>query len=808
MRLRWGNWDSGTTTMRLVNTLLLLLLEIWTLAAHAQTLGSVGGTLKGKSGEPGLSLTVKLLDTPLGAVSDNDGRFLIRGVAPGRYQLVVTGIGYKSLQQPVTVLAGQQTSLNLTVEDVAVDMAGVTVVGRSQVQEANRQAFNVTAVDARPLYNTTLNLADALDRVAGVRVRETGGVGSSFNLSINGFGGNQVRYFLDGIPLEGFGSSFQINNIPINTAERIEVYKGVVPIWLGSDALGGAVNIVTGNRFRNYVDASYSFGSFNTHRTTVNAAVTSKRGLTAQLSAFQNYSDNSYRVRVDAADIYTGAYTPNAWVRRFHDTYHNETLIASVGVVGKPYADKLLLGVNLGQNYQEVQTGARLVSVFGRWNRRGTLLMPTLKYAKENFLTPGLNVVLNANFNFGTEQNVDTAYVRYDWFGNFLRVGPRGGERQYTLYKFRNNNGIATATANYRFGERHGLALNNVFNTFDRRGSDAVNPTTVYNPQRLQKNILGLGYTYSIGEVLSASVFGKYLSQRTITSAANRAGSSINRLGYGVAGTYFVSPSLQLKASYEQANRLPDAQELFGDQINQAGNPNLKPEQSHNLNAGATYILDFGGHRMQLSSNAVYRYASNFIYSRLNTNQTQLILDNRDGVWTMGADAEARYWYKRRMSAGASLTYQYLRNTQRYERDPNSATGEYYTSESPLYLAQLPNIPMLFGNADASFTLPDFGGKGNNLSFGYRLLYVYRFWLYWPSLGSRDLATADAKRAVPEQWNHDVNVVYSLKNGRYNIGLECRNLTNALLYDNFSLQKPGRAFYVNLRYFFNKTSSL
>jgi hypothetical protein len=42
--------------------------------------------------------------------------------------------------------------------------------------------------------------------------------------------------------------------------------------------------------------------------------------------------------------------------------------------------------------------------------------------------------------------------------------------------------------------------------------------------------------------------------------------------------------------------------------------------------------------------------------------------------------------------------------------------------------------------------------------------------------------------------------------GRYNIGVEAKNLTNAFLYDNFSLQKPGRGFYLNLRYFINKTT--
>src|SRR5690606_20366444 len=112
-----------------------------------------------------------------------------------------------------------------------------------KVQQINRQAFTVSAIDATKLHNTTLNLSDALDRVSGVRVRETGGLGSSMNLSLNGFSGNHVRFFIDGIPMDNMGSSFQINNMPVNIAERIEVYKGVVPIWLGSDALGGAINI-------------------------------------------------------------------------------------------------------------------------------------------------------------------------------------------------------------------------------------------------------------------------------------------------------------------------------------------------------------------------------------------------------------------------------------------------------------------------------------------------------------------------------------------------------------------------------------
>jgi hypothetical protein len=52
---------------------------------------------------------------------------------------------------------------------------------------------------------------------------------------------------------------------------------------------------------------------------------------------------------------------------------------------------------------------------------------------------------------------------------------------------------------------------------------------------------------------------------------------------------------------------------------------------------------------------------------------------------------------------------------------------------------------------------------------------------------------------VPDQLSHDINLSYSIGDGRYNVSLECRNITDERLYDNFSLQKAGRAFYAKVR---------
>ena len=54
-------------------------------------------------------------------------------------------------------------------------------------------------------------------------------------------------------------------------------------------------------------------------------------------------------------------------------------------------------------------------------------------------------------------------------------------------------------------------------------------------------------------------------------------------------------------------------------------------------------------------------------------------------------------------------------------------------------------------------------------------------------------------RMMIEMTQQKVMERYSVKNGRYNFSFECRNFTDEKLYDNYSLQKAGRAFYGKVR---------
>nr|WP_255474044.1 TonB-dependent receptor [Pontibacter qinzhouensis] len=263
-----------------------------------------------------------------------------------------------------------------------------------------------------------------------------------------------------------------------------------------------------------------------------------------------------------------------------------------------------------------------------------------------------------------------------------------------------------------------------------------------------------------------------------------------SKLGYGAASTYYITPNVQVKASYEKSYRLPETEELYGDLINLQGNIALDPETSHNYNLGISYETNPGTvHQFSLAGNMMYRDARDFIRARLNNNQTMQVMDNLFNVTNAGVDGEIRYFYKKLLSAGVNFTYQNLRNNTHYDEDQ--------ATESVVYRDRIPNMPFLFGNADLSLFLRDLLKKGNHLTLGYNLLYVHAFYLYWPSLGSDKLD-------IPRQLSHDLNFTYALGGGKYNLTLECRNLANAKLYDNFSLQKPGRSFAVKLRYFMNR----
>ena len=232
---------------------------------------------------------------------------------------------------------------------------------------------------------------------------------------------------------------------------------------------------------------------------------------------------------------------------------------------------------------------------------------------------------------------------------------------------------------------------------------------------------------------------------------------------------------------------------MFGDAQDLSPNPNLKPENSHNINLGISYALKLNpNNQILIDGNYTYRNASDFIRQLTgplgSNNKRESKYANLRGVLNNGVDLNLKYYYKNLFSIGGNMTYQNLINNTKVE--PNQIL------ESSIYRDRLPNIPYLYGNADIAYYFHRLGGKHNTLTIGYNLQYVHDFFLDWPSL-----ATPSERFVIPLQLSHDVNIIYSLASGKYNVALECNNLTDATRYDNFEMQKPSRSFNVKFRYF-------
>ena len=746
--------------------------------------------------------TVYLKGTNYGGTTNEEGIYHLQAPA-GEYTLVVSAIGYKTVEKPVKLMRGERTKMNVVISPQATELDEVVVVSNG-VTRLKRSAFNAVALDTKALQNSTQNLSEALAQAPGMKIRESGGVGSDMQLMMDGFTGKHIKIFIDGVPQEGAGSSFGLNNIPVNYAERIEVYKGVVPVGFGTDAIGGVINIITKkNRNKWFLDASYSYGSFNTHKSYVNFGQTFRSGLTYEINVFQNYSDNNYYVDTPVKDFTTGAINKKKieHVKRFHDTYHNEAVIGKIGFVDKKWADRLMFGFTYSHMYKDIQTGVRQEVVFGGKYRKGYSIMPSLDYRKRDFFVRGLDVVLTANYNKNMTNNVDTSSYEYNWRGE-MRPLRMPGEQSYQNTRSDNNNWNGTLTANYRIGKAHTFTFNHVINAFRRSNQSLLNEDSEANaiPKETRKNISGLSYRLMPTEHWNLSVFGKYYNQfiagPVATSSAQddyiRTTNSVSAMGYGAAGTYFILKSLQAKLSYEKAYRLPTNEEMFGDEDLETGDISLRPENSDNVNLNLSYNETFGKHSVYVEGGLIYRNTKDYIQrniSDLSGGKYGATYVNHGRVETKGYNISVRYGFANWVSVGGNFTQMNVRDNV---KTVTSGTNQ----ESLTYGARMPNLPYQFANSDVTFYWRNLWKKGNTLSVTYDNLYMHSFPLYSEAVGS------ESEFVVPTQFSHNLTLSYGIQNGRYNISFECRNLTNEKLYDNFSLQKAGRAFYGKVRVYF------
>ena len=178
-----------------------------------------------------------------------DGRATLAGLSPGRVTLRVTADGYRPVETTVTLSAGPQDTVEFALDPAAIriDESVIVVADRQERTEVDTPRSTTvigrTVLDERAARSTP----EALQDHPGGWVQKTNhGGGSPF---VRGLVGNQVLVLIDGIRLNNatfrLGPNQYANTIDSFSLERIEVLRGSGSVAYGSDAMGGAVNLVT-----------------------------------------------------------------------------------------------------------------------------------------------------------------------------------------------------------------------------------------------------------------------------------------------------------------------------------------------------------------------------------------------------------------------------------------------------------------------------------------------------------------------------------------------------------------------------------
>ncbi|MBB1150323.1 TonB-dependent receptor plug domain-containing protein [Myroides sp. NP-2] len=778
----------------------------------------LSGVVRNEKKEPISYAIVQLKELNKQVLTDEEGKFHFTAIDFGHYNLGISSMEIKNKEVAI-VYESKHDYFVVTVESSeGINLNEMIIHVQNEKRQLETKGYAVNVIQPANLALQSIQLNELLDRTAGVKIRQDGGLGSKVNYNINGLSGRSIQIFIDGIPAQNYGSSFSLNSIPPALIERIEVYKGVVPIYLSQDALGGAINVVLKQKVRNAWNVSGSYGSFNTHQYNMNGSFRQDNGFTIHANGFINYSDNNYRVygkHVRYIDGDGNVTLPKNGAKRFHDRYRSHGAKIDVGFTEVNWADKFLFGGVISGYDKDVQHGSTMEKVYGdRFTKRDSYIS-TLTYSKKDVLLQGMEVKLDASYSDLTRQVVDTVGNMYDWSGKPIRDRDgnivkynTGAEvaAQKTLEKNRDKLIALRANLAYEFTMNNTLSVNYFYNTFKREIQDELQPVSLQklvNTRDLQKDIISFSYeNISFNQRLRTTLFYKMYHQKATSNEPYRDDTKpllgdlykVNRIykttkfkGYGGSMSYRLFDQFYVLGSAEKAIRLPAETELFGSNAdNLLPSFDLDPEQSTNLNIGFnSSVFHFQQHALSLNATFFYRKVKGMIREALDSRGIYTQYENLDDVLSKGVDLEVHYAYKDRLVLDISVSKFDVLFNKKYNKE-----GAIYN----YYKTQIRNEPSFKYNANLSYTFHDILEKNDKIRVNYNVYYVEKFLRNWSNVGGTNLDE------IPTQSPHDFGVLYQFANKKMSASLDVKNLFNQRIYDNFGLQKPGRALYAKVTY--------
>ena len=227
--------------------LVLLFCLSLTRNTSAQTY-SISGIVVDSKSNPIIGVNVIVLNTNLGAATDENGNYEITNLSPGTYTIEFSAIGYEKLKKEDVVVQNSSLTIDVVLRQAVIESDEVVVTAGKYEQKKSELPVSTEVISGKEFAERNFsNLEDAIRHVPGVVMTED-------QVSIRGSSGYsrgtgaRALVAIDGIPFyTGDTGEIVWEMIPVTEMQKIEIIKGAASSLYGSAAIGGVINSITRN---------------------------------------------------------------------------------------------------------------------------------------------------------------------------------------------------------------------------------------------------------------------------------------------------------------------------------------------------------------------------------------------------------------------------------------------------------------------------------------------------------------------------------------------------------------------------------
>lgn len=523
-------------------------------------------------------------------ITNTDG--VLNNPVQTKSKVAISFIGYQTLVDSVVPGKSYIFKMYPDVEEIEE----VVITGQFKPQTTDKSIYNVQVINKLDIQNKAANtLSDLLSSELNIRTENKGVLGTG--ISMQGLSGEHIKILIDGVPVVGRqNGNIDLNQLNLQNIDHVEIIEGPMSVIYGSNALGGAINLITKNNTRPKfnIGAQLFFetvGNYNADFFITKNINNNHFNLTAGRNFFDGYSPNDHirhnPLMNETNNESTNYFNPKQqYTATFDYAYAGKKIKLNAKL---DYFDETLRNLGAVQSYTDkLDDTTRLISFYAN---------------DEYHLTNRSNAKYDLNYNFN-----DSAFINFVFaYGYYHKIKqtkrknlssgtqyiiPDATLNDTTTFHAYFTRGVYTQTfKNIEINGGYDMQIETGQGkriTDTKRIDDiGVFSNVIYRIKEKTELQGGLRYIYNSNydAPVVANINLKYQPVK----------SCIIRL---TSGTGFRSPSLkELYLNFVDLNH------------NISGNPNLEAERSRNLNLSAKYTQKF--------RKSTFNYSLKFYHTQL-----------------------------------------------------------------------------------------------------------------------------------------------------------------------------------------------